>query len=126
LGAVKLTSAAGLKSLPGPSFGGPDSIFHEDGASTEVTGTDVFSKASMTGENGSRTSPEKLKPVLGRWLMKYRPKTRLTDLPNIASTTWSVPFKAEGKSSTNGISRFLSWVARRYQGKKISSLELQY
>jgi len=63
LGAVRLTSAAGLKFFPGPSFGGPDSMFHEDGASTEVTGTVVLSKASITGENGSRTSPEKLKPV---------------------------------------------------------------
>lgn len=39
-------------------------MFHDDGASTEVTGSDVFVMASMTPENGSRTSPEKLKPML--------------------------------------------------------------
>lgn len=61
-GAVKLTSAAGWKFFPGPDFGGPVSIFHEEGASTEVTGTVLISKASMTAENGSLTSPEKLNP----------------------------------------------------------------
>lgn len=61
-GAVKLINEAGLKSLPGPELGGPDSISHEDGASTEVTGTLDFANASMTGPNGSLTSPVKLNP----------------------------------------------------------------
>ena len=34
----------------------------DDGASTDVTGTVVDSRAEMTLGNGSRTSPEKLKP----------------------------------------------------------------
>jgi len=38
-------------------------MFHDDGASTEVTGRLVFSKAWMTAGKGSRTSPEKLNPV---------------------------------------------------------------
>jgi hypothetical protein len=38
-GAVKLTSASGLKELPTPELGGPSSMFHDEGASTEVTGT---------------------------------------------------------------------------------------
>lgn len=62
-GAVKLTSAAGLKSFPGPESGGPDSMFHEEGASTEVTHTLDLANASMTGPNGSLTSPVKLKPI---------------------------------------------------------------
>jgi hypothetical protein len=62
-GAVKLTSAAGLKSFPGPESGGPDSIFQDDGASTEVTGTGDLANASITEGNGSLTSPEKLKPI---------------------------------------------------------------
>lgn len=37
-------------------------MLHEEGASTAVTGTFVFSKAVMTAANGSLTSPEKLKP----------------------------------------------------------------
>lgn len=61
-GAVKLMSAVGLKSLPGPELGGPSSMFQEDGASTASTGFVVFSRASITEGNGSRTSPEKLKP----------------------------------------------------------------
>jgi hypothetical protein len=35
---------------------------HDEGASTEVTGMVVFSSASITVSNGSRTSPWKLKP----------------------------------------------------------------
>lgn len=62
-GAVKLTSEVGLKSFPGPELGGPDSMFHEDGASTEVTSTLDLAKASMTGPNGSLTSPVKLNPI---------------------------------------------------------------
>lgn len=34
----------------------------EDGASTDVTGIDVDSRAEITPGNGSLTSPEKLKP----------------------------------------------------------------
>ena len=64
-GAVRLTRVAGWKELPMPSLGGPVSISHDDGASIEVTGTEVVSRAQMTAGNGSRTSPEKLKPKLG-------------------------------------------------------------
>lgn len=52
----------GMKELPSPDLGGPSSILHEDGASTEVTGSFVSSSALMTAGKGSRTSPEKLKP----------------------------------------------------------------
>ena len=34
----------------------------EEGASTDVTGTVVDSRAEMTAGKGSRTSPEKLNP----------------------------------------------------------------
>jgi hypothetical protein len=37
-GAVRLMSAVGMKELPSPEFGGPSSISHDDGASTDVTG----------------------------------------------------------------------------------------
>lgn len=62
LGAVRLTSAVGMNELPRPDFGGPFSISHDDGASTEVMGTLVCSSAWMTAGKGSRTSPEKLNP----------------------------------------------------------------
>ena len=48
--------------LPTPDAGGPVSMFHDEGASTDVTGTLVSAMASMTAGKGSRTSPEKLKP----------------------------------------------------------------
>lgn len=47
---------------PGPDEGGPDSMFHDEGASTAVTGIFVSSKARITAGKGSRTSPEKEKP----------------------------------------------------------------
>lgn len=37
-------------------------MFQDEGASTDVTGTEVFFISSMTAEKGSRTSPVKLKP----------------------------------------------------------------
>lgn len=37
-------------------------MFQDDGASTEVTGFFVSSRALITARKGSRTSPEKLKP----------------------------------------------------------------
>lgn len=37
-------------------------MFQEEGASIEVTGTEVDSNAEITAEKGSRISPEKLKP----------------------------------------------------------------
>lgn len=64
LGAVRLIKKSGLNLLPKPDSGGPLSIFQEDGASTEVTGSLVSSKARITAGKGSRTSPEKLKPLL--------------------------------------------------------------
>lgn len=63
LGAVRLTKAVGLNVLPNPDFGGPSSIFQDDGASTAVTVSLVSSMALMTAGKGSRTSPEKLKPA---------------------------------------------------------------
>lgn len=39
-------------------------MFHEEGASTDVTGTELVANASMIIENGSLTSPVKLKPAL--------------------------------------------------------------
>lgn len=62
-GAVKLISASGLKLLPGPDDGGPVSMFQDEGASTERTGSIVAARASMMDGNGSRTSPVKEKPV---------------------------------------------------------------
>lgn len=38
-------------------------MFQDDGASTAKTGIFVVSRAEMTERNGSRTSPEKLKPA---------------------------------------------------------------
>jgi hypothetical protein len=38
---------------------------HDEGASTDVTGTLASAMALMTAGNGSRTSPEKLKPGVG-------------------------------------------------------------
>lgn len=37
-GAVRLTSAVGIKELPSPDSGGPFSISQDEGASTDVTG----------------------------------------------------------------------------------------
>ena len=93
-GAVKLIKVAGWNFAPGPDEGGPCSILHDEGASTESTGTPVFSIAPMTVLNGSRTSPEKLKP-------------------KIVSTTWCESSREDSKSSVKGISRFRSCVARR-------------
>lgn len=62
-GAVRLTNTVGLKVEPGPSLGGPVSIFHDEGASTDVTGREVSCSASMTAGKGSRTSPEKENPI---------------------------------------------------------------
>lgn len=59
---MRLTKYAGLNLLPRPDCGGPVSISQEDGASTEVMGSFVSSRALITAGNGSRTSPEKLKP----------------------------------------------------------------
>lgn len=41
-------------------------MFHEEGASTDVTGTEDDSRAEMIAGKGSRISPEKLKPA--RWI----------------------------------------------------------
>lgn len=61
-GAVRLIKAVGMKELPTPDCGGPFSMSHDDGASTDVTGILVSWRAWITAGNGSRTSPEKLKP----------------------------------------------------------------
>jgi hypothetical protein len=47
---------------PGPEDGGPVSMFHDEGASTAVTGILVSSSALITAGKGSRISPEKEKP----------------------------------------------------------------
>jgi hypothetical protein len=62
--AVRLIRASGWKFLPGPDFGGPESMFQDEGASTARTGILVVSMASITLGKGSRTSPEKEKPGL--------------------------------------------------------------
>ena len=61
-GAVRLIRVAGWNLAPGPDTGGPSSILHDDGASTESTGTLLVSRATIGSLKGSRTSPEKLKP----------------------------------------------------------------
>jgi hypothetical protein len=104
-GAVKLTNVLGINFAPGPEDGGPSSIFQDEGASTDVTGSLVSSRALMTAGKGSRTSPENEKP-LGRIRVGFWKSER--DEPKIASMMWSVSFKAEGKSSVKGTSRFLS------------------
>lgn len=81
--------------LPGPCSGGPDSMFQDEGASTEVTWTFEAARASITGPKGSRTSPSNEKPKM-------------------ASITWSVSMRALWKSSTNGTWRFFSCVERRW------------
>ena len=63
-GAVKLTSTEGLKLDPGPSLGGPLSISHDEGASTDVTGIEVSCNALITAGKGSRISPEKENPEI--------------------------------------------------------------
>ena len=67
LGAVRLIKVAGMNLAPGPDSGGPSSMLQDDGASTDSTGTVVFSMAETTSLNGSRTSPEKLKPAEGEF-----------------------------------------------------------
>jgi hypothetical protein len=52
-----------MKLAPGPEDGGPSSMFHDEGASTDVTGSFVSSRALITAGKGSRTSPEKENPV---------------------------------------------------------------
>ena len=83
-----------MKLLPGPSSGGPVSIFQDEGASTANTGTLESRSASMTLGNGSRTSPEK-------------------ENPKIESTTWSVEAIADVKSLVKGISRSFNCCVRR-------------
>ena len=61
-GAVRLIRLAGWNLAPGPDAGGPSSMLHDDGASTESTGTLLSSIAMIGSLKGSRTSPEKLKP----------------------------------------------------------------
>jgi hypothetical protein len=95
-----------MKFAPGPEAGGPSSIFQDEGASTEVTGSLVSSNALMTPGKGSRTSPEKEKPVGISYQLRLRGICE--DGPKIASTIWSVSLSTEWKSSVNGMSRFLS------------------
>jgi hypothetical protein len=94
-GAVKLINAGGINPFPGPSSRGPSSISHDDGASTDSTGTCVLASASTTAGNGSRTSPA-------------------NENPKMASTTWSVCASALGKSEVKGIERSVSCVFRRW------------
>ena len=71
---------------PGPSEGGPVSIFHDEGASTDVTGSLVSSKLAMTAGKGSRTSPEKENPIHQYISQKLWRGSIKGDIPNIAST----------------------------------------
>ena len=109
-GAVKLTSASGWKLCPAPQLGGPVSMFHDEGASTDVTGTFDCANASMTGPNGALISPEKLKPLDISISKHYH----YVNIPNIASTTWSASLNACWKSSTNGTSRLSNWADSRF------------
>ena len=61
-------------------------MFQDEGASTDVTGTDVVVRASMIKEKGSLTSPAKLNPsqVSLRGTTQVASRIRL---PNMASTT---------------------------------------
>lgn len=90
LGAVKLIKYCGMNFEPGPEEGGPLAISQEEGASIDVMGTDVFSRALIIEGKGSRISPEKENPV-DWWLMgKEGKKERRNgdkDKPNIESTT---------------------------------------
>jgi hypothetical protein len=98
---------------PGPEDGGPSSIFHDDGASTDVTGSLVSSRALITAGNGSRTSPVKEKPIGKCYTLSWH--SNQGDKPKIASTMWSDSLRAEGKSSVKGTLRFFSCVARRWE-----------
>src|SRR5688572_18078764 len=100
-----------MKELPSPDFGGPSSMFHDDGASTEVTESLVSSRAWITAGNGSRTSPEKLNPEPGS--MKLMGSNRRLHLPKMASTTWSVDSMAEEKLSVKGTLRSSNCLASR-------------
>lgn len=86
LGAVRLTSAVGMKELPRPDSGGPFSISQDEGASTEVTGSLVASRARITEGKGSRISPEKLNPVI-TCQHTVAPGKRVKNEPKMASTT---------------------------------------
>lgn len=90
-GAVKLTNVVGMNFAPGPEDGGPSSIFHDEGASTDVTGSLVSSRALITAGKGSRTSPVKEKPIGDQGLAWMWTR----DEPKIASTRWSDSSRAE-------------------------------
>ena len=61
-GAVRLIRLAGWNFAPGPLSGGPSSMLQEEGASTEVMGMEVSSRAEITVVKGGRGSPENEKP----------------------------------------------------------------
>lgn len=101
-GAVKLTRTSGLKVLPTPDLGGPSSMFHDEGASTEVTGILVSCMAWMMAGNGSRTSPEKLKPkrisVCARLEPMWEPtKDGIDDVVGRSESSWKVFGKGDAE-----------------------------
>ncbi len=59
-------------------------MLHDDGASTDSTGTFVVSMAMIGSLKGSRTSPEKLKPEQRKF---ETDNGALMIIPNMASTT---------------------------------------
>ena len=62
-----------------PVAGGPASMSHEDGASTDVIGRDVCSMAEITETKGSRGGPWKENPGGGKggvWLEGGKGKER--------------------------------------------------
>lgn len=97
LGAVKLTKKFGMKPLPTPEAGGPESTSQAEGISTDVTGLSVRESSEMISPKGARTGPEKEKP-------------------KIASMMWSLVLRADAKLSlvVNGSCRFWSWILRRW------------
>lgn len=72
-------------------------MFQDDGASTEVTGTLASSMARITAGNGSRTSPEKLKPAIDKYtvavphtILRRRTKNGIDDVVGGLDGCWKV------------------------------------
>ncbi len=88
-------------------------MFHEEGESTDVTGTEVVVKASIIEANGSLTSPAKLKPELDERSSYFIMPVCRGCVPKIASTMWFETSRADLKSSVKGIFKFFSCAASR-------------
>lgn len=85
-------------------------MFQDEGASIDVMGIEVSSKAVMRGGKGGRISSLKLKPKKGLTREKiYQGRSsderEKEQLPKTASMMWCVVFSEVSKSSVNGILR---------------------